>query len=831
MLQEFTVIDLGAGLGGRSLVLHNKGFQVAAAVEQDPRKRNAFQYSFPDIPLLTEQDIDSLPPADVVTGRLDAVLPSAARKEAASAPPLVPAVLSRIMPKAFLLQIPSIVLKQNPKALLPQQILDRYLISYRVCDGASYSGLPVKSVQAYFVGLHRDLASSPFEFPYETHKSWENRPYLEPAEQVDPWYRKLPNRFYLAPQAERYPFFYRNAYGLVTESDFLHLGRPQECYLRDQVGIRRLTLGELSLLRGFPESWWSVFTKWPNRFQMYRILQSAPDLHIFQAIAGQLHWALRMAEAQEQIIEIPAPPLEPTPVYVEVKKEPAPRKKPRAEAGTSILQPRIVIRNLHIDSLKGLRDVDIPFQGPLTAIMGVNGSGKSTVLHALACMFSPPEETGRVHGLQIAENYKFPFFFPPTPDASWQGSSCRLTYFDENVQQEFTRPYSKAGDRWSPRYANRPKRPVYYLGIVTGLPEIEWAHRTTFIDYSTKRSDDSLSKRIITAAAEILQKDYQHLTSHQMQNKQLIGVHTASGITYSSLSMGAGEQRLIKILTTIYQAEPYSLILIDEIDLLLHCDARMRLIRRLFGIARSKHLQIVFTTHSLEIGELTEYTDIRYLHHTREKTLVYDRITPDIIYELSHRLDKPLAIYVEDDVAQAAVEHVVSALGMSRYVGIRNIGSVENAFTLAAGFVLNGDSLENRLIVLDGDKYRTEEEKRQQIKRRLTGTEEDHEERVNRALSVIRQFTLPEGVPPEEKIHSFLTEMDSTHELSVCAKEIRSVVNSHEWLDKIIHRLGQDRKITLHDIMARASESSGWGPYVEELYDWLSGKRREDGCI
>ena len=55
--------------------------------------------------------------------------------------------------------------------------------------------------------------------------------------------------------------------------------------------------------------------------------------------------------------------------------------------------------------------------------------------------------------------------------------------------------------------------------------------------------------------------------------------------------MGAGEQRLVKILTTVFHAEPYSLILIDEIDLLLHCNARKRLIRKLSELAERKNLQ------------------------------------------------------------------------------------------------------------------------------------------------------------------------------------------------------------------------------------------------
>ena len=31
----------------------------------------------------------------------------------------------------------------------------------------------------------------------------------------------------------------------------------------------------------------------------------------------------------------------------------------------------------------------------------------------------------------------------------------------------------------------------------------------------------------------------------------------------------------------------------------------------------------------------------------------------------------------------------------------------------------------------------------------------------------------------------------------------------------------QDRRITLHEIMERASDHIGWGPYVEELRSWL----------
>lgn len=75
--------------------------------------------------------------------------------------------------------------------------------------------------------------------------------------------------------------------------------------------------------------------------------------------------------------------------------------------------------------------------------------------------------------------------------------------------------------------------------------------------------------------------------------------------------------------------------------------------------------------------------------------------------------------------------------------------------------------------------------------------------------------------PPEKFLHSLLVKLDSAHELSACAREVLAPADSHGWLDEIVDRMGQDRGITLHEIMERASDHTGWGPYVEEVRSWL----------
>lgn len=582
--------------------------------------------------------------------------------------------------------------------------------------------------------------------------------------------------------------------------------RPYECYLVDEIGMRRITHNEYAYLKGYPNY---PFNNCKNRFKAYRMLQSAPDIYIVRAIAASLRNYLERNTETSRFEDRPAyrAPLE---EGVSDKKDDVLTEQELS--ADRIIKPRNKIRRLQIEKLKGLKKLDILFEKNLTAIMGVNGVGKSTVLHALACMFSPDEK---------GEDYKWKFFFTPTPDASWQGSQMVLTYFDENTQTENQRKYRKSTDRWSTRYTSRPKRDVFYLGIDSGLPEIEKERQTSYIDYHTSVSEDRLAERIVHTAAQILCKDYQSLTDHAVKNKHFFGVRTLSDINYSALSMGAGEQRLIKILTVVYHAAPYSLILIDEIDLLLHSNAQKQLIKQLSDLAQRKNLQIIFTTHSLEIGKLTEFVDIRYLYHTREKTLVYDRITPDIIFDMNRESTQPLIVYVEDDLAEAIVSQLSDGLRISRYVNIRNIGSAQNAFTLAAGMMIEGNSLEHRLIVLDGDVYRTDEDKKRQLRRLLSGTETNHDDKIDAALSLITQFSLPEGNCPEKFIYDLLLDVDGADEVTDCAKQVTGVVDSHDWLNQIVERMNQDRKNVLLKIIEQAAESDKWSTYVERVRRWL----------
>ncbi|MFR8600399.1 MAG: AAA family ATPase, partial [Clostridioides difficile] len=263
------------------------------------------------------------------------------------------------------------------------------------------------------------------------------------------------------------------------------------------------------------------------------------------------------------------------------------------------------------------------------------------------------------------EDYKFSFSLHQI-----QIQVGRIVNFQSHIgmktREEYTREYKKNADRWSPRYTDRPQRDTYFLGIETCVPEIEKERQTSYIDYKTSLAREKNADKIVKLAAYILNKDYDQLNYHKTKKKELLGVHTRSNMRYSSLSMGAGEQRVLTILKTIFTANAYSLILIDEIEILLHVMALKRLISKLSEIAAQKKLQIIFTTHSMEISKMQHLVDIRYLYPLKEKKMVYDRITSDIVYELSENVKQSIKIYVEDILAETIVNVVADDLEMSR---------------------------------------------------------------------------------------------------------------------------------------------------------------------
>lgn len=467
--------------------------------------------------------------------------------------------------------------------------------------------------------------------------------------------------------------------------------------------------------------------------------------------------------------------------------------------------------------LKGLKHLDISFRDKMvTAIFGINGCGKSTILHALACLYRPHTSVGE-------KNY-FTRFFKRENRVTWTGSKLYAD-FTINDNADNNNKYEKTGDRWTPRIDKRPQRDVIYIGINSCVPDIEQATITT--SKYNMESEEEVERRndIIRSASIIMNYAYQNYVKTTFRKKKYKKVTRNDNINYSSLAMGAGEQRLFSLLETLYSMPAYSLLLIDELDLTLHTSALMRLVDIMVSVANKKHFQIVFTTHREELA-LREDINIRHIWNACDgsQSFVLEHTTPDCILRLTGRMEKQLEIYVEDDLAEYIAREVVRRKGLLPYTSFHQFGAVENAFVVAAGLDIQEANSDDKIFLMDGDKYQTEEKRIAQMESCYSGTEKDKDERRKRALSHIKQYILPEGEQPEHFLWTKLKETNS--DLAEFAKEIVSVDNKHSFLYDVQQKSGENRESFLTRLMTILADQEFWSDYVKELVEWLDTRKK-----
>lgn len=481
------------------------------------------------------------------------------------------------------------------------------------------------------------------------------------------------------------------------------------------------------------------------------------------------------------------------------------------------------ILSIKIYSLKNIVDLTMSFEGsPVTVILGPNGNGKSTVLHALACLFQP---------ILDGENYKFSSFFLPSTDALWQGSRLEISHsYRDGVHthENVITGYTKLSDRWSPKYARRPSRDVFYIGIEKCVPLIESENKATRIHYSTETIDEAVILEILQKASYILNKQYSAFNMHTASGRKFIGVES-SGLRYSALSMSAGEQKIFYILQKVFRAKKNSLILIDEIDLLLHDGAMKRLVEVIHARAVDKNLQVIATTHRESILNQEHLVNIRHIIVKSGKSLCFNETKPDAINRLTGNQPRPIEVFVEDDLALAIIKKIAAELGGTKYVSIQRYGAAINCFTAISGLLLGGESCDSSLFVIDGDVYRTDEEKSERISKILTGNDERSVNFRAIALQKIRQFSIPANTNPEEYLHSLIVSIDSVDnpehlEIIECAKEIQAVNDDHKYIEDLIFRLDLDKSVGFAKVIDLVAMSDQWSAYVLEVRAWIEEK-------
>ncbi len=402
--------------------------------------------------------------------------------------------------------------------------------------------------------------------------------------------------------------------------------------------------------------------------------------------------------------------------------------------------------------------MQIDFHFPLTALVGANGIGKSSVLHALWGM--PYRYT----------TMKFWFATDLDPIAGTKRDPQRYVYGHWNEaykgvvetrkarignKPDYWEPYrwsatdgmkmppaddykGKAKDRWLP-----VRRNVVYINLKMTFGSFDkYFYTDEVLNGGDKRDQMKLEARRLKTiirgklqsykhgpreklfenrpltveelqyVSKILGRDYEfaQLVRHSLypgNRGQDLSVVFRRGREYSEAFAGSGEIAAVSAVVQILAAPDYSLILLDEPETSLHPGAQRSMLRFLLEQIKIKKHQVVISTHSSDFLDGLPHEAIKVFEDNgNQHTRVLAKCSP---YVALHRLGRPLTnkrrILVEDPLAELLVRKAAQGLDPGEFNALEvkvSPGGAESILTYhGPTAMMSGDDI---YVLLDGDK-------------------------------------------------------------------------------------------------------------------------------
>ncbi|WP_415977649.1 ATP-dependent nuclease [Bilophila wadsworthia] len=304
---------------------------------------------------------------------------------------------------------------------------------------------------------------------------------------------------------------------------------------------------------------------------------------------------------------------------------------------------------LEIKNIRGWTGHRIEFKYPITAIVGENGSGKSTILQAAAASY---RSTDKSEKKLFASR-----FFPDTP---WDTiTNAEIKYCIREGETSIINSVKKPTDRWRGN-PERRERKVYYIDLSRIQPLSARSGYSRIAKATLKEGNSQyFAESVIGRLSTIMGKSYKtaRLATAQDDPSRFVPVIQKDQNPYSGFHQGAGELTATELLANEF--EKYSLVIIDEIESSLHPRAQRRLIRDLANIAREKDIQFIISTHSPYVLEEIPTEGRIYIVETDIGKSTVIGVSPEFAMSKMDEENHPECdVYVEDDIAAIFVKEI-----------------------------------------------------------------------------------------------------------------------------------------------------------------------------
>lgn len=351
------------------------------------------------------------------------------------------------------------------------------------------------------------------------------------------------------------------------------------------------------------------------------------------------------------------------------------------------------LRKVTLRKVRGFTDRTVTFDFPVTAVVGPNGGGKSTVLGAAALAYKSV-----LPGRFFAEGGKH--------DASMQNWSIEYEVIDKGLSPNGTvsRTARFKEYRWS--RDSVLDREVKVFGVDRTLPATE---RTKLKKAATKAfaalKQEQLPPAVAAYVARILGKPvhgFEQLYVDQAGDITLFSDRTQEGIEYSEFHFGAGEASVIRIVAEVESAPDGSMILIEEIENGLHPVATRRIVEYLIGVTKRKGCQVIFTTHS---NDALAPLPSKGIWAAYNGEVLQGKLDVRALRTITGQIHAKLAIFVEDRFGEMMVTTALRVHGGIELdaVKVHSMGGADPAIQVNQQHNIDPTRQFASVCVLDGD--------------------------------------------------------------------------------------------------------------------------------
>ncbi len=406
------------------------------------------------------------------------------------------------------------------------------------------------------------------------------------------------------------------------------------------------------------------------------------------------------------------------------------------------------------------KDLKITFYFPITFIVGQNGSGKSSLLHAL---YGAPEGksigdfwyTTDLDPIKDLRDNRHCFIYSYKTEFTKTDVEILKTRIKNEENPDYwepSRPVKKYGMREMPENVdnreasstrwNVLQKEVYHLDFRYSLsaydkyfyfgskpntkklktkqdlirklaPKLRKAfeNETSTHYYSRKVFEIyKLNDNEITEIEKILGKKYNEMKflTHNFydRNEGFAIRYKTNTVTYSEAYAGSGEIAVVKLVRDLLNAQDYSLILLDEPETSLHPLAQKRLINFILKQIKKKKLQVVISTHSPDIieGMPPEAIKIMYENQNTGKINIIENVHPENAFvHIGRTISNKKIILVEDKLAKMIIEAVFKETGDSDLFEVAYHPGGESQIKQNEMVVYSKEDKSKHFIVFDGD--------------------------------------------------------------------------------------------------------------------------------